>query len=163
MSKTLVVFYSRSGVTKKVALEISRNLNCEIEEIIDKKKRSGVFGFIRSGFEAIKKKLPEIAQIAKNPENYDLLILGTPVWASNISSPLRTYIVNYKGRFKNVSFFSTQSSSRETKVFAEFEEMCEKKPISILKLREKDVKRNEYAKKIEEYCAVISKKSLSSE
>ena len=35
--KYLVVFYSRTGVTKKVAQYLAQRLSCDCEEIIDKK------------------------------------------------------------------------------------------------------------------------------
>ena len=35
--KTLVMFYSRTGNTKKVGEEISKNFDAELEEIIDLK------------------------------------------------------------------------------------------------------------------------------
>ena len=54
--KPLVIFYSRTGWTKKVAENISKNLNCDIEEVVDHKKRNGLFRFITSGRDAMKKK-----------------------------------------------------------------------------------------------------------
>ena len=39
MKKILVVYYSRTGVTKKLALSIAQLLQADIEEIIDTKKR----------------------------------------------------------------------------------------------------------------------------
>lgn len=38
-SKPLIVYYSRSGTTRTIAQELSRNLSCEIEEIISQKNR----------------------------------------------------------------------------------------------------------------------------
>jgi flavodoxin len=42
MKKNLVVYYSRTGVTKKLALSIANMLDANREEIVDMKKRSGV-------------------------------------------------------------------------------------------------------------------------
>jgi flavodoxin len=47
--KTLVIFYSRSGKTKKVAEAISEILKCDKEEIFDIKSREGVVGFLSAG------------------------------------------------------------------------------------------------------------------
>jgi flavodoxin len=42
--KTLVVYYSRTGTTRKVAEAIAGILRCDIEEVVDTKKRSGILG-----------------------------------------------------------------------------------------------------------------------
>ena len=47
--KTIVVYYSRTGNTRKVAEELADTLKCDIEQIIDTQKRSDVLGFLRSG------------------------------------------------------------------------------------------------------------------
>ena len=43
--KILVAFYSRSGNTKKVGLELAKFLNAQTDEIFDKKDRSGIKGW----------------------------------------------------------------------------------------------------------------------
>jgi len=47
--KALVVFYSRTGTTKQVAEALAQSLNCDSEELIDTKKRSGPLGFLSAG------------------------------------------------------------------------------------------------------------------
>ncbi|MGZ7109578.1 MAG: flavodoxin family protein, partial [Methanobacterium sp.] len=55
--KILVVFYSRTDNTRKVAEEIKNSLDCDIEEIIDTQNRSGPLGYMRSGRDASRGKL----------------------------------------------------------------------------------------------------------
>jgi len=158
MNNILVVYYSRTGITKSVAESISNILKCDMEEICDTKKRSGILGFIRSGYEAAKRKLPDIKEIEKDPAKYDHVVIGTPVWANNISSPVRTYVFKNKDRFKGVSFFTTQGSKGETIVFNELGEICEKAPVAILKLRKVEVKKNKNNEKIEKFTSTIREK-----
>jgi len=58
--KILVIYYSRTGVTKKVAEILKGKLGADLEAIEDKINRRGVFGYIRSGREATLKIVPEI-------------------------------------------------------------------------------------------------------
>ena len=108
--KTLVIYYSRSSVTKKIAEVIAKEINADIEEIIDTKKRSGIIGFIKSGYEATYDKLTKIEDIKSNLESYDLIILGTPVWAGKPSTPATTFIKKYHTRIKNLAVFITHGS-----------------------------------------------------
>ena len=63
--KPLVVFYSRTGTTKKVAETISSILKCDVEEVFDTKNRAGVLGWLRSGRDAGSKKLTAIDKAKK--------------------------------------------------------------------------------------------------
>ena len=51
--KTLVVFYSRTGTTKKVGENIAKILKCDSEEIFDTKDRMGVVGYMQAGKDAM--------------------------------------------------------------------------------------------------------------
>ena len=140
--KTLVVYYSRTGTTKKVAEEIRVKLGCDIEEIIDTKDRSGIVGYLKSGRDAMYKHLTEIKPQIKNPADYDLVIIGTPVWAWNISTPIRTYLTENKDKLKNVAFFATQGGAGADSAFRAMTDVCGKAPMATLALMTKQVRQN---------------------
>ena len=50
--RTLVVHYSRTGTTRKVAESLAAKLLCDSEVIIEERDRSGLLGYLRSLFEA---------------------------------------------------------------------------------------------------------------
>jgi flavodoxin len=142
--KVLVIFYSRTGHTRKVAQAISDALACDIEEIIDTKWRSGPIGFIRSGREAMKKSLTTLKDIQSDLSQYDMVIIGTPVWGGNISTPVRTFIHENKDQLKKVAFFSTQGGEDAGNIFVEMEEMCGNPPVSVLSIQSKKVDKPAY-------------------
>jgi hypothetical protein len=43
-SRILVVYYSRSGTTRKIAEALSEALTCDLDEIVEDTSRSGFFG-----------------------------------------------------------------------------------------------------------------------
>ena len=90
--KTLVVYYSRTGTTKKVAETISSMIESDIERIIDTKKRAGPFGGLAAAKDAILKRLTKIEATKNDPSDYDLVIIGTPIWVGAMSAPIRSYI-----------------------------------------------------------------------
>ncbi|MEM3432819.1 MAG: hypothetical protein QXP27_01440, partial [Candidatus Methanomethyliaceae archaeon] len=115
--KKLVVFYSRTGTTSLVAQKIAEKINGDLEEIKDAKNRAGIIGFLRSGYEGARRKLTIIAETKYDPAQYDLIVIGTPVWAGNMSSPIRTYIVKNREKFNKVAFFCTLSMKDAPKIF----------------------------------------------
>ncbi|HII95832.1 MAG TPA: hypothetical protein HA367_08920 [Candidatus Methanofastidiosum sp.] len=137
--KTLVVYYSRSGNTKKIAEEISNKMNCDIEEIIDNKNRKGIIGWLKSGRDARSKKLTTIKEMRKDIGKYDLVVIGTPIWAALMAPAVRTFINENKGEFKNVAFFCTCGSSGDVKTFEDMEDFIGITPLAKLTLTRKEL------------------------
>jgi flavodoxin len=103
--KSLVVYYSRTGKTKFVAESIATNLGADLEEIVDLKKRTGPVGWLMGGKDATRKNQTEIAQTTKTPQDYDLIIIGTPIWAWSPTPAVRTYVQKNNLAGKKVALF----------------------------------------------------------
>jgi len=153
--KILVAYYSKTGNTKKVALEIARALKADVDEIIDLKKRSGILGWLIAGRDAMKEKQTEIVT-TKDPGDYNLVIIGTPIWAWNTTPAIRTYITQFKDKFKNVSFFITSGSTPPAKPVAYLETLAGKKSIASEGWTETELKNPAiYKQKLESYICRI--------
>lgn len=148
--KAIVVYYSRTGTTKSVGDRLAKMLDCDIEEIFDTKKRSGSLGYMGAARDATSKKLTKIKEIKKDPELYDCIIIGTPIWAYTMSTPIRTYLTQYHEKFKQVAFFCTHRGN-PGKNFEHMEEIANKKPIAILELSNKDFKNGIDGQKIKDF------------
>jgi flavodoxin len=153
----LVVYYSRTGSTKKIGEIISQELNSESEEIIDTKRRKGIIGFLISGKDATLKKLTNIEKIQKDPENFDVIIIGTPIWNRNMTPAIRSYITEYKNKIENVAFFCTEGKKGGTRSFRNMADLCEKTPFSTLEITKEDMKTEEYLNKIKTFMQEIKK------
>lgn len=121
--KTLVVYYSRTGNTKFVAEKITTELNAGSEEIIDKKKRSGSLGFAISGLDATRDKETEKEETRKQPGEYDLIIIGTPVWNSRLTPAVRTYLKRNDLSGKKIALFCTNQGSETDRTFRAMKEL----------------------------------------
>lgn len=152
--KELVVYYSRTGTTKKVAEHISKLLECDIEEIHETVNRSGFMGYLRAGRDAGRKTLTSLEKVKNDPAVYDVIIIGTPIWNHNLSTPIRTYITQYKANFRKIAFFCTQNTNNEN-TLNEVESLSGKKPIVTLILQRKEVEKDNYAEKIDNFVAKI--------
>jgi flavodoxin len=149
--KTLILYYSRTGTTKIAAEKIAAALCADIEEIIDKKDRSGPMGWILSGRDAMKKNLTETGPLKKILSAYDLVVVGTPVWAGTMTPAIRTVLAEQKQNLKKLAFFTTQGGANEQKVFNDLEELCGLKPIAKMFLPTKVVKHNQIEEKVKEF------------
>lgn len=147
--KILIVYYSRTWTTWTVASQLSSKLNADIQEIIDQKDRSWVLGYINAWKDATLKKLTKIHDINHNIQDYDLVVVWTPIWAWTMSTPIRTFLEKYKKFInKKVAFFCTMWWSWDKKVFEQMQEILDVKPISTLSLTTKEVLSDEHKDKL---------------
>jgi len=86
-----VVYFSRSNTSKRIAEEISKNLNCSIVQVTDDKNWDGLFGYIKAGFYSSTNKKVEIT-INGTLDNVDEYIVVTPLWAGGIAPATKVFL-----------------------------------------------------------------------
>jgi flavodoxin len=129
-AKTLLVYYSRTGNTRRLAEAIAHELRCDVEEIHDTRARLGFIEFLKSCIEALRGHHADIEAVQHNPKAYDLIVIGTPVWAASVSTPIRAYLGAYSGGFPDVAFFCTLGHQGSSSTFLEMQKLVGKPPLA---------------------------------
>ena len=153
--KTLVVYYSRTGNTKKMGELIAKELHADIDEIIDHTDRSGIKGWIMGGRDAVKKSLTEIT-VTKDPADYDLVIIGTPVWAGPATPAFRTYIAQYKNKIKKVALFITSHVDGPKKAVDLLENVLDKKCLASVGWTNAELNKGQIEPKLSDFVKMLS-------
>jgi flavodoxin len=113
--KKLVVFYSLTGKTEIVAKTIAKELkadHCRVEEI---KKRNRFLAYITGGYAAIRDRCSQIKPIELSVHDYDLILLGSPIWASRPVPAINAFINNTDFKNKEVIAFFTMGGTEYEK------------------------------------------------
>jgi flavodoxin len=105
--KVLVVYYSRDGHTQKAALMLAEKFGADTERLVDKKKRTGPVGNSSAGMDALADRLTVIEKLKKKPDDYDVVLIGTPSWFSNPTPAVRTFVKQYNLKGKRIGVFGT--------------------------------------------------------
>ena len=148
---SLTVYYTRTGNTEKIAKEISELIGSELKEIQDNRNRGGLLGWLRSGMESARKVTPEISPINKELSEYDLVVIGTPVWAGTMASPVRSFIEKYKKDLTSVAFFCTLGSENAENTFREMKEVSGKDPEATQYITTAEIKSDDYQEKLKDF------------
>ncbi|MEE3412555.1 MAG: flavodoxin [Bacteroidales bacterium] len=119
--KTLVAYFSASGVTKGVAQQLSKVANSDLYEITpeqkytaadldwrDKNSRSTIEMQDKNSRPAIKKDL-------KNLDEYSVVYIGFPIWWYTAPTIINTFLESYDFSGKTIILFATSGSSNITK------------------------------------------------
>ena len=92
--KTLIVYYSLEGFTKKWAEEISKQTGSDILALHPVKAYpdSGAKKFLWGGKSALMGDKPKLQPYVFSADKYDRVIFAYPVWASSLTPPIRSFI-----------------------------------------------------------------------
>ncbi|MFX1563087.1 MAG: flavodoxin family protein [Promethearchaeota archaeon] len=155
--KALVVYYSRTGTTRKIGEAISQEMDADIDEIIDQKERIGKLNYIRSARDAKGLKLTKI-QFQKNPKDYDIIIIGTPIWWGHLTPAVRTYLTKFDLKGKQVALFITSQGEDRDAVFAQIRELLpESEIIGTFGILQETVNNGEFEEEVKAFTELLAK------
>lgn len=105
--ETLVVYFSRMGYTKQIALETANEQKADILELKTTEKTENTKGFWWCGRYGMHKWNMKLKPINKNLKEYKKIIIVSPIWVFSICSPIRTFCTEYKNDIKNPEYIFT--------------------------------------------------------
>lgn len=129
---------------------IAQKLHADIDEIIDQKNRKGFLGFIFGGRDAMKENLTEIT-VTKNPADYDLVIIGTPVWAGSSTPAFRTYLTQNLNKIKKAAVFVTSGGGPVDKTVTIFEKITGKNCLASVGWTNTEINQNNIDSKLDTF------------
>lgn len=113
--KTAIVYYSMSGNVKSVAEKLSAMLNADMIEIKPAKAfpDKGFGKFFWGGKSAVMGETPDLEPYPFNADEYETVIIGSPIWASNFAPPVRTFLCDNRDvlKGKKLAAFFCQSGN----------------------------------------------------
>ena len=150
MKDTLVVHYSLSGTTARLAAEIATALDADTAAIEDAVERKGPFRFLRAVLETVACGLPTIRS-AFSVADYPLVILGTPVWAGSMASPMRSFLVSHQRQLHQVAYFCTMAGSGSQNTLREMAALCGKSNVPTFSCTVADLRAGRHRQALDEF------------
>ena len=104
MSK-IFIYYSRSGSGDVIANKY-KELGYDIRKVESKYKLSKnlFLACMKGGFHATIGKKPKLINFDNNIDNYEEIIIGSPIWNGRLSCPINTVLKNLNLENKTVKF-----------------------------------------------------------
>jgi flavodoxin len=138
MKRTLIVFHSRSGHTKRVAQALARRLDADLDEIRIVQPLRGIAGYAMCAIEAVACLTPALRPMRRDPAAYELVVIGAPVWFWSLASPARSWLEAHP-LTRRVAFFCTMGGSGAGCVFATMAELAGRQPAATLALTDRQL------------------------
>ena len=111
--KAIIIYYSLDGnvklLSETMALEIGADLlPLKLKQEI---KSTGFMKYFWGGKQVFMKETPALESINLNVNNYDLIILGTPVWAASYTPALKSFLEKVDLSGKKVALFCSHEGA----------------------------------------------------
>ncbi|MHB1357017.1 MAG: flavodoxin family protein [Anaerolineae bacterium] len=119
--RKLVLYFSHEGGTRHLAQAVANAAGADLVEIKTVKplSTSKVWLMIMGGFQAMSGRKPEIQPLSKKAETYDLIYVGTPIWASRMAPAVRTWLAEAGLKGKRVALFASSGSGKTGRAFTD--------------------------------------------
>lgn len=153
--KILIAYFSRSGYTRHLAEALARRLDAQLAPIEESRPRDGVTGYLRSLDEALRGRDATILRPALDPGDFDLVLVGTPVWASHPSSPARAFARLYGPRIKQAALFCTLGGSGGERALRELAAIVDRAPVATLALTDREIDAGADGGKLERFVKTL--------
>lgn len=139
MSRILIIYYSWSGNTRKIAQIIQKETGGDIVEIIPENPYPSSY---TATVEQAKKEIkmdykPPIKTKIEDIEKYDIIFVGTPNWWSTIAPPVATFLTQHNLSGKTIIPFITHGGGGQGRVVSDIKRLCpESKVLEALSIYE---------------------------
>ena len=124
--KTAVVYYSLQGNIRYVAEKVAKELGADNIELVPVKAYpdKGMKKFIWGGSAVTFKKKPELEPYDFNADDYDMVIIATPVWAGSFTPPIRTFLEDNDLTGKKIAVIASSAGGNSAKCIEAVRTAC---------------------------------------
>jgi len=131
--KILIAYFSHSGNTRAVAIQIQRLTGADFFEISPKNAYPSDYNTLleQTKEEARNHYHPPLKTQLNNFNQYDIIILGSPIWWFTFAPPVSSFLSSYNFEGKTIVPFSTNEGSGLGTIESDIKKLCPK--VNILK------------------------------
>lgn len=127
MKRILVVYYSHSGNTKRLAEQIAKLTGADLLELVPEQPYPKNYTAV---VEQAKQEIhagfyPKLKNVLPQMEQYDVILAGTPNWWSTIAPPVGTFLKSCDLTGKKAAVFATHGGGGFGHIEREFKAMCQ--------------------------------------
>lgn len=125
-NRTLIVYFSWSGNTRTVANIIHEITGSNIVEIEPEEPYPDVYNEVVARFQNERDNniLPSLRTQVENIDDYDTLIVGSPIWGGLLSPPVKSFLAGYDLSGKKILPFCTHGGSGTAQSVDNIREVC---------------------------------------
>ncbi|MEO8656503.1 MAG: flavodoxin, partial [Ramlibacter sp.] len=103
MDTILVVCYSYTGTTRRLARLLCSHQGWPLGEIVEEHPRSGAFGTLRCVLDSLLRRHPAVRYEGPDPADFHTVVLVSPVWMYRLAGPMRSFVARHREALRHVA------------------------------------------------------------
>jgi len=152
MSKILVVTYSHTGSSRRLARTLSGAEKWTLAEIRDVRPRpAGALGGLRCVLDSLLRRRPPIHYNGPDPSRFDAVVLVSPIWASRLAGPMRSFVALHRGSLRKVAVVSVMGDSGAPNAVSEIAELLGRPPLADIAFKTKELDAADLAQRLQAF------------
>lgn len=122
--KKLVIYYCCDGNTAFIARIIADAAAADVLglRLRDDREQDSFLKYLKGTKQVLTNETPELLPYDKNPEDYDMLFVGTPVWALGYAPALNSFFAKVSFKGKKIALFCCSTGGIKGKVIEKMKE-----------------------------------------
>ncbi|QRF62932.1 flavodoxin [Variovorax paradoxus] len=140
MNNVLVIVYSYTGTSRRVAELLCSQQGWPMAQITDARPRSGALGSWRCMLDSFFRRQPAIGYDGSPPSDFDAVVLVSPIWMLQLAGPMRSFVARQRDRLPDVAVLSVMGGQGAPNAVAEIGKLLGRSPVlsSAVTMREVD-------------------------
>jgi hypothetical protein len=153
--KTLIVCYSNTGTSRRVADLLSGKFQWPRGEVSEARSRAGTAGQLRCVLDSLLRRHPSIRYEGPDPRGFETVVLIAPIWLAELAGPMRTFVRDHASGLKRVAVISVMGGQGATNAFAEIDRILGRPPILSTSFTARAVDDGSYASGLEAFGGAV--------
>lgn len=161
---SLIIYYSRTGATKALADALATELSADKAEIECRRYRRGAVRYLLAGFDSVRGRIPPIDMPEISYRDYDLVLVGTPIWTSHPALPIRAFFAARPSLPDPVGLFTTYGGHSDPEIaITEMAAFLSKPPLASLSVLGPEVGGEGLSDKVSQFAGQLVEKTCNDE
>lgn len=114
-----VIYFSRSGASRQVALKLAKSLEVEAIELKDGMNWSGIWGYMKAAYYSMKKKEVKVQLLGEIMPKEEIVLVA-PLWAGGMANPAVSFLKSHSEHPINIVITSNSSKMKAPHGFKSF-------------------------------------------
>lgn len=157
--KTVIVYYSLEGFTKKAAQNAAKRLGADLLALNPVKTypKQGAKKFIWGGKSALMGSTPRLQPYIFDAAKYQRVVFAFPVWASSVTPPIKTFVKENKEALSGKELYAliTYMGSGAERAAKKLEKQLGQPLRATAVLTDLEDKKTENESRLSEFCRVL--------